>query len=383
MTPEAEADWLAERAKSMGGSDIAAAGSGRYGGATKAVASKLGIEVDDIDPELADRGHRWEHPVADGVLAHTGLYVVGEQMLVRNPATPHIHATLDGMLHHQPAGVTLADIELNLEIKTRARYSPWPRDYWHPQCQVGMWCTGARRCLLAIATIDSDYDPSTGRLAEQLVSIHYEWVERDEYEIARLVELGTWLWGHVERGELPEPTDGSALPYVKAANMKAGRLCPDCGGFGTHTGGGRRKKCATCEGKGRANIDSPPVLGDELSALIERREELAAAVKASEDEAAMIEAKLRLAIGEATEVVTADGAWRVRCGLPIRKFTSQSEVDFLELHRARAEELGLLRTVLDRKKAEELMAEEFDALRIATPDRRLTTKLLRPEETPL
>lgn len=350
-TDTTRADWLADRRKSMGGSDIAAADSGRYGGRTKAVASKLDIDTgDDIDPALADRGHRWEQPVADGVLAHFGLFVHGEQMLVRNPATPRVHTTLDGMLA-PTSEAALDDMVANLEIKTRGRHAPWPRDYWWPQCQVGMHCTGVGKALLAIATVDEDYDPDTGTIVETLVSVHYEWVRRDQLEIDRLLALAADLWAHVERGELPEPTDASALPIIKAANIAAD---PDV----------------------TADLD-------DLAELIERREAIRAALKASEAEAATIEAKIRHRMGQATEAVAAD-RWRVRCGQPIRKFTSQSEIDFIELHGPRALELGVARTVtvIDRDLAKELMPDEYDALRIETPDRRLTVKDLRPEVTP-
>lgn len=378
---DTRAAWLADRKLSMGASDIAAADTGRYGGAAKAVASKLDLPVaDEIDPDLAARGHRWEQPVADGVLAHYGLYVLGEQMLVRNPATPWVHTTVDGMLAPTPTA-TLDDITANLETKTRSPHAPWPWDYWRAQGQVGMHCTGAPRCLLAIATVDTDYDVATGQLAERLVSVHYEWVDRDQLEIDRLVALAADLWAHVERGELPEPTGPEALPYVKAATMAAGQVCPTCGGTGLHTGPGRRKWCATCGGDKRSNIDTPPTLDADLSALIARREQLAESIKTAQAEADTIEARLRLAIGEATEVHTTDGAWRVRCGTPVRKFTSRSEADFLDLYGERALELGLLRTVLDRDRAKAEMPDEYDALRIATPDRRLTVKNLQ-EDTP-
>jgi predicted phage-related endonuclease len=339
-----------DRKLSMGASDIAAADSGRYGGATKAVASKLDLPTgDDIDPALADRGHRWEQPIADGVLAHTGLYVVGEQMLIRNPATPFIHTTVDGMLT-PTATATLDDIVANLETKTRHPRAPWPRDYWHPQVQIGMHCTGAPRALLAIATVDEDYNTATGRIEERLVSVHYEWVERDPYEIDRLVALAADLWDHVQRGVLPEPTGPEALPIIKAAN-------------------------ATADPDATADLD-------DLADLIERREAIRAALKTSEDEAATIEAQIRHRMGGATEAVAA-GRWRVRCGLPVRKFTAQSEADFMELHGVTAAALGLTRTVvhLDRDRAKAEMPDQYDALRVATPDRRLTVKDLTPEVT--
>jgi hypothetical protein len=237
-----------------------------------------------------------------------------------------------------------------------------------------MWCTGAPRTLLAIATVDEDYDLTTGTIVERLRSVHYRWIERDELEIARLVELGLWLWEHVERGELPEPTDPEALPCVKAANA---RPCINCDGRGIVDA----EPCVLCGGDGwdRQVIEPTPDL-DDLAELIERREQIKAAAKAVEDEAKTIEARIRHRMGEATEATTTDGAWRVRCGLPIRKFTSQSEADFLGQHLPKVLELGLSRTVLDRDKAKELMPEQFDDARIATPDRRLTVKDLREDK---
>jgi hypothetical protein len=350
MTDITRSQWLAERRNSIGASDVAAADTGRYGGAAKAVASKfdLGIVVDEIDPELADRGHRWEQPVADGVLAHYGLYIHAEQTLIRAPGHPRHHATIEGMLSPLDRG-SLGDMVANFECKTRAPFSPWPWDYYRSQCQFGMHCTGLARCLLAVATVDTDWDPNTGQISEQLVSVHYQWIDRDDYEIERLAALADWLWDHVERGVLPDPTGPESLPYVKAFNAYA-------------------------------NPDATADL-DDLAELIGRREQLLAAAKAAHDEQLTIEAKIRARMGGATEVVAA-GRWRVRCGNPVRKFTTESEIDFLELYGTEAAELGVTRTVtqFDRQRAKEVMPDQYDTLRKITPHRVLTVKDLRPEE---
>jgi plasmid stabilization system protein ParE len=339
-------DWLAERRTRLGASDLAKAATGRYGGAAAAVAEKLGIVADEIDPGLADRGHRWEQPIADGVLAHYGLYVA-EQVMLTAKDNPRHGCTADGLLVPSPEA-TMADVVAGLEVKTRApRASAW--DYYRAQSQWSMRVSGLGRWLLAVATIDTDYDLRTGQISEQLTSVYYEWVNRDDYEIGRLIDLADWLWDHVERGVLPDPTDAGALPYVKAANMAV-------------------------DPTATADLD-------DLADLIERREQLRAAAKTAEAEEKTIEAKIRHRMGEATEAVAA-GRWRVRCGNPVRKFTSQSEADFLELYGAEAAELGVTSTVtvLDRDKAKAEMADQYAALRMVTPDRRLTVKDLRPEE---
>ena len=372
-----------DRSGFLGASDIAKAWTGRYGGAASVVAEKIGLVASDINPELADRGHRWEPGIAAGIEAHTGLYVAAagpEQIRLQHRDDPRWCCTPDGLLMPTPEG-GLGDVVAGQETKTRGPHAPWAWDYWLAQPQWSMYVSGLPRWLLVVATIDQDYDPSTGQSTEMLTSITYRWVEADPYTQGQMLELAEQLWSHAEARTLPEPTDAAALPFIKAANATAGQTCPTCGGTGLHTGPGRRKWCAGCDGAGLANIDEPPELSDELSALIARRESLLEARKKAEAEADLIEAKLRAAIGEATEVRTTDGAYRVRCGLPTRRFTSASEADFLELHLDKAIELGLTRTVLDKDRAKELMPEEYDALRIATPDRRLTVKNLRPEET--
>lgn len=343
MTPEAEAEWLEWRRAGIGASDIARAATGRYGGAAAVVADKIGIDTGDtIDPALADRGHRWERPIADVVHAITGLYVAGEQLWLRHRTDGRWRCTPDGLLIPTPEA-SMADVVAGLEVKTTGpRAGAW--DYYHAQCQWAMCVSGLPRWLLAVATIDQDYDVRTGQLTETATRIEVRWVDADPAEQARLVELGQWLWDHVERGVLPEPTGPEALPAVKAANIDA-------------------------DPKATAHID-------DLAALIERREVLAAQIKSDEDERRTIEAQIRHRMGEAMEAITSDGRWRVRCGAPVRKFTDQSEADFIELYGARATELGVLRLaqVVDRDLAKQLMREEYDAMRIATPDRRLTVK---------
>jgi hypothetical protein len=365
----------------MGASDIAAAATGLYGGAYKAVASKLGIDLGEIDPDTQfrfHRGHRWEQPIADSVRALFGLAVYGEQALLRRPAEPRIHVTLDGLLG--PADLdepTLDGMTATLEVKTRDRHARPAWDYYCAQAQVGMWVTGMPRCLLAVATIEDDYHD--GRLSEGPTRVEYRWVDADPFEQERLVELGLELWGHVERGELPEPTDPTSLPMVKAANASAGIVCPDCFGDGKHRGGGRRKRCERCSGKGIANVEHPPAL-DDLAELLARTKAIESRLKALSEEHDLAQARLRHRLGEAVEATTSDGRWRVRCGLPVRKFTSQSETDFLDLYGDRAAELGLTRTVLDRDAAKAAMPDEYDLLRRSTTDRRLTITDTQPED---
>jgi hypothetical protein len=383
VTPEERSEWEQRRLTGIGASDVAAARHDVYGGAAKVVGVRIGLDdPDPIDPARADRGHRWEQAIADGVLAHTGLYVHGEQMHLSHPEHPRWMCTPDGLLSPKPEA-SWDDLVAGLEIKTREIGARSQRDYWLTQAQFGMAVSGLPEWLLVVATIDTRLTRS-GELVERVADVRYEWVEADPFTQAELGALADELWAWVERGELPPATHGEALGWVKAAHRSAGVLCEDC----TATGRINGKKCRTCDGKGTRNVDDPPAL-DDLAEMIARREELKAGIKEAENEADTIEARIRQEIGDAIEshATGDDGTvWRVRCGLPVRKFTDWSERDFIELwceHRPSCEpdciehRPDLMRSVLDRERAKAELPEEYDAARFKTSDRRLTTKRVR------
>jgi plasmid stabilization system protein ParE len=214
------------------------------------------------------------------------------------------------------------------------------------------------RWLLAIATIDSEFDPATGQLTPEMVTgVKYQMIYADPVIQETLIGIADDLLDHIDRGELPEPAVASALPYVKAANAIAD---PDA----------------------TADID-------DLADLISRYEELKAAAKVAEDWRRTAQAKIEARMGTATQAVTSDGEWRVRSGAPIQKFTSRSETDFIELHCIHSDDCDpdcvdhrpeLLTATLYRQMAKDEMPDEYEALRIPTPDRRLTIKNMKDKE---
>ncbi|MCP5028627.1 MAG: hypothetical protein GY929_20310, partial [Actinomycetia bacterium] len=171
-----------------------------------------------------------------------------------------------------------------------------------------------------------------------------------------LIDIANQLWAWVQAGELPPATGPDALPYVKEAHKVAD---PDA----------------------TANID-------DLADLIERHELLKAAAKTAVAEAKTAEAQIRERMGTATEALTTDGQWRVRCGTPIFKFTDWSERDFIELHCIHGDDCApdctthrpdLLQPTLCRDEAKAEMPDEYDAARYPTTDRRLTTKRMETQ----
>ena len=329
-----EADWLQWRRGGIGASDIAKAVTGLYGGPVAVVADKLGITTDDIDPALAERGHRWEQPIADAVLATHGLYVHGEQFWAEHPDRPEHRATIDGLLHPEPE-VSIDDIDTLLEVKTSGSMTRPKWDYYKVQCLWQMHVTGMSSTLVAIGGInDAEPDP-----LRQLLGVSYMWVDRDDHRIDVLVAEADRLWGHVQASTLPEPTDGSTLEIIKQANATA---APD------------------------APVDQMAIddLADEIADYADLKER----AKAAADRLRLAESQIRTVMGECTEARTSDGRWRVRVGKPIERFTRDAEADALALH----PDCG--KTVLDRERFKAEHPDDYEALKRPTADRRLTIK---------
>lgn len=325
MTDEAE--WLEWRRAGIGASDVAAAVTGLYGGRVGVVAAKLGIGQDDIAPAIADRGHRWEQPIADVILDTHGLYALGEQTLCEHPTDRRWRCTLEGFLHDEPEAST-DDLDTAFEVKTRSVHVPARWEYYRFQGQWQMHVTGVSRVLLVVATID-DADDSLKR-------IEFEWVDRDEFVAAQLVAEAEDLWRHVEAGRLPEPTDGSTLAIIRAANARADDA---------------------------ATADLDPI-----APVVAAYDDLKARVTAARDELKLQESRIRSAMGEATEATTSDGRWRVRVGQPISKFTKDSEADALSAHPT------YTKAVLDRDLFKVERPDDYEALKRPTADRRMTIK---------
>lgn len=322
-----EQAWLDWRRGGIGASDVAAAWTGRYGGAYSVVADKLGIGTKDIDPVDAARGNRWETAIADGVHALTGYYVHAEQLPVSSPEVPHWLSTIDGLLDPEPE-TTLDDAAAVLEVKTSRQYVTPKWDYYKAQTNWQMLVTGKQRVLIAVAIIGLDLDGN-----ETVKDLKLEWSERDDYLISQLIDLAEKLWAHVQAGTLPEPDEFTDLADVKAVNAEA-------------------------------DTDLAIALDDDAAVM--EYTYLKEAAKAAEKAYRDAEANLRHALGAATRGVAP--SFEVRIGAPANKFTRDSEAAALMLH----PEFG--KTVLDRARFKAEQPEAYDELRVPSHDRRITVK---------
>ena len=334
--PPQDHDWLEWRRGGVGASDIAAAHTGSYGGLYGVVAAKLGHPTgDDIDPALAERGKRWEQPIADAVHALTGYYVHGEQMLIEAANNKRWRCTLDGLVDPRPSLNGIDDAEATLEVKTVGLNARWNHDYYVAQMQWQMLVTGKVRGLLAVARIDDTDDTCR--------SVHLEWVDADPFLTSALIDLADTILTHVDAGTLPEPDEATDPATVKQANADATPIY-----------------------SGRKIVPDPAVDLTDIHNDMARYLDVCEAHKALDDEKKLLENRFRHHMGE--HVLAEDDRFRLKVGEAIDKFTAQSEVDALELWPDYA------KPVLDRARFKAERPDDYEALKRPTTDRRITVK---------
>ena len=325
-TPEEHERWMAFRAGGITATDVADAANGTYGGAYAVVARKLGVVPPEEENDAMRRGHRWQPVIADAVHTLTGLWVVGEESWCQHPDLPHHRATVDGMLADAPE-VAITDVLGLLETKTRGVHVRPNRDRWFDQVQWQLHVVGVDRALVAEATIDDDRDQCLG------VRLHE--VEADPDRQATLVELAERLWAWVEMAALPEPDSPDCLPIVKAVHAEADPAADD------------------------VDLTS---LADDVARLAAIKE----AEKAVKDEAQLLEARIRAAVGDATRG-RCDG-FTVSVSKPTQVITDEAEAELL----AARPDLG--RLVLDRDRAKAEAPELYELARRPQGARRLSVR---------
>lgn len=321
-----DAEWLAWRTGGIGASEVAASWTGHYGGAYAVVAKKLGLITDDINPELADRGHRWEQPIADAVHALTGYYVVGEQTWCEQAGAEHRRATVDGFLASATEVTDPADLVAVLEVKTVTEGARPKRDYYTAQVQAQMMVTGQDRAVIVAATIGRD---------DQLVGLYIDWVDADPDTQTMLAAEYDRLWAYVTAGQLPDPEGPSALELVKQATASA-------------------------------DTDADTVSLDDIAEQVAELGQVKHAMKAVKARHDELDALVRHRIGAATRG-ECDG-WVVTYSQPPRVLTRLAEDALLVTH----PELG--KTVLDRDKAKTVLGDELNEWKEPAGARRLTIK---------
>lgn len=186
-------DWLAQRRKTIGGSDAAAiVGLSRYSTPYTIFMDKTGRLPDKPDTEAMRLGRDLEDYVAKRWQEETGKKVRRVQAMLYNPMYPFAHADVDRMVIGEDAG---------LECKTTSTLDmkqfhgvEFPEKYY-AQCVHYMAVTGAKRWYLGVLVFGRGFFEFT--------------LERDQAEIDALMTAEGGFWcDYVER-DTPPPPDGS------------------------------------------------------------------------------------------------------------------------------------------------------------------------------
>lgn len=206
----AREEWLSERRKSLGGSDIGAAlGLCRWRSPYAVWAEKMGLTGEEEDNEAMRLGRDLEAYVAARFTERTGLRVRRVNAILRNAAYPHLHANID-------REVVGSGVPCGLECKTASALSvkrflggEFPAEYY-AQCVTYLAVTGYTRWYLAVLVLGKEF--KVYQITRQKDDVTPAWcagsVWVDQEELDSLRAFAATFWRHVEEGT-PPPVDGS------------------------------------------------------------------------------------------------------------------------------------------------------------------------------
>ena len=187
-------EWLELRRTGIGGSDAAAiVGLNAYATPYTVYLDKLGLLPEKEDTEAMRQGRDLEEYVARRFMEKTGKKVRRCNYMIRNPRYPFALADIDFRIVSENAG---------LECKTTSTLDlaqfngvEFPGKYYG-QCVHYLAVTGADRWYLAVLVLGRGFFVFT--------------LERDEAEIAALMEAEGQFWHRVEERNPPSVTGHDA-----------------------------------------------------------------------------------------------------------------------------------------------------------------------------
>lgn len=203
-------EWLKERKKSLGGSDMGAVlGLNKYRSPYTVWAEKTGRIGEEPENEAMRIGRDLEPYVASRFEEVSRKGVRRMNYLLRREDCPHLHANIDRQILGESSGLECKTASaLNLK---RYKGGDFPESYY-AQCVTYLAVTGWARWYLAalvlgkgfycyqITTVPDDYVPG--------------WCESSVYvspdEIAALKRCAADFWHDYVEADSPPPTDGDA-----------------------------------------------------------------------------------------------------------------------------------------------------------------------------
>ena len=200
-------EWLLERRKSVGGSEVGAIlGLNQWASPYSVWANKTGRVPDAVPNEAMRQGTDLEEYVAKRFSEKSGLKVERDNAIIRNSDVPHLHANIDRRIVGMRAG---------LECKTASALSAsrfsggnFPESYY-AQCVAYMAVTGYHTFYLAVLVLGKEF--KIFRMTRNQEAELPEWCESSVYvsdgELQAVRDAVTEFWRYVEQNVEP-PIDG-------------------------------------------------------------------------------------------------------------------------------------------------------------------------------
>lgn len=184
--------WLEVRRGAIGGSDAAAIiGLNQYSSPYSVWADKTGRLPEKPDNEAMRLGRDLEEYVASRWREETGKKTKRVNAILYSKKIPFAHANVDRWVSGENAGLECKTTSI-MNLK-KFKGGEYPENYY-VQCVHYMAVTGADRWYLAVLVLGKGF-------------YHFT-IERDEEEIAALMQQEESFWQHVET-DTPPAVDGA------------------------------------------------------------------------------------------------------------------------------------------------------------------------------
>lgn len=202
-------DWLAERNKSLGGSDVGAVlGMNTYSSPYTIWAEKTGKLPPFEGNEWTRLGNDLEGYVAQRFSEASGLKVINDSATWRNDKYPHLHANIDRKVVGMKAGV---ECKLTSEMNAKKYKDGEFPDRFYAQCVEYLAVTELDKWFLAVLIYGKGIKIyQMTRIIDDVVP---EWCESSVYvedgEIEALVKTTADFWNNYVLTDTPPMADGS------------------------------------------------------------------------------------------------------------------------------------------------------------------------------
>lgn len=202
-------EWLTERRKSIGGSEIGAVlGLNPWCSPYTVWALKTGLISEPEDNEAMRQGRDLEEYVAQRFAEKSGYKVRRENAIVRNDAFPYLHANIDRKIIGINAGL---ECKTASALNTKAYKGGEFPEHYYAQCVCYMAVKEFDRYYLAVVILGKEF--KIYQLTRIKDDTCPEWCESSVYvgddEIKALRQIAIEFWdGNVQKG-VPPQMDGS------------------------------------------------------------------------------------------------------------------------------------------------------------------------------